>query len=293
MKKKESHVEGMADLFKVLSKPDALKILFLTNDGIMNSTQTIEEMAISQKRYYSRLKELIDTGLVRKSDGVYGQTGLGRMVYNRFLPVMRKAIDAKDEMELIVYLEETALENGIQKRILEKLDLPSFSDSTKVKLLKDYEALAIEAIDLYDSAEESVLLASNYFDVRVMEATFRSVDRGLTNRLIVGKQSLSSKLKNLRMMISLTFARTIINFTTNKVNMREFLRFVDLPYTFCVVDGYRTIIEITNTINEQFIVALSIEDRNVGEKLTKFFETLWNAGDTQAALEAINSISPN
>ena len=153
--------------------------------------------------------------------------------------------------------------------------------------------MVVDVIDLCDEAEKSILMASNYLDVRVMEACFRSVDRGVTNRLIVGNQSLSSKLKNLRMMLSLTFAKTLINFTTNKVNIREFLKFVDLPYTFCVVDGYRTIIEINNTINEQFIVALSIDNRNVGEKLTKFFETLWNAGDFQSAIEVLESINPS
>ncbi len=283
----------LATLFKVLSNPDTLKILYLTGIGIENPTYAMKELGLTQKRYYSRLRELINTALIRKMDGVYRQTALGRMVYERILPTMGKAFDAREELELILYLEETELENGVKKRILDDLDIPSFKESPKIKLLRDYEALAIAVIDLYDSAEESILLASNYFDVRVMEASVRSVDRGVTNRLIVGKQSLSSKLKNLRMMLSLTFAKTLINFTTNKVNIRDFLRFVDLPYTFCVVDGHHSIIEFSNTANESFIVALSIENRKVGEKLTKFFETLWNAGDTHVALEAINSLRPN
>ena len=290
MEKAEPHIEGIADLFKVLSKPDALKILFLTKDGIKNSTHTIEDMDISQKRYYARLKELIDIGLVRKMDGVYGQTVLGRVVYERFLPAMGKAVDAREELELIVYLEGTEIDNGAKKRILDELEIPSFTESSKVKLLRDYEALAIEVIDIYDSAEESVLLASNYFDVRIMEACFRAVDRGVTNRILMGKRSLSSKLQNLKMMLSLTFAKTIINFTSNKVKLTEFVRFIDLPYSFCVVDGQHSIIEFSNTLNGRFIVALSFDDRAVGEKLIKFYETLWNAGDFHTAIKVVNSI---
>ena len=290
MKNKESHVEGVADIFKVLGKPDALKIFFLTKDGIMNSTHTMEEMAISQKKYYARLKALVDIGLVRKRDGVYGQTVLGEMIYERFLPAMGKAVDAKDELELIVGLEGTKLDNGAKKRILDELEIPSFADSTNVKLLKDYEALAIAAIDLYDSAEESILLASNYFDVRVMEACFRAEDRGIINRIIIGKNRHKTKIKNLRKMLSVSFTKAIINFASNTVNLRETVRFADLPYTFCVMDGHCNLIEISNILNESFIVALSLDDRVVGEKLTKLYETFWNAGESQSAIDALNYI---
>ncbi|GAH68758.1 unnamed protein product, partial [marine sediment metagenome] len=40
--------------------------------------------------------------------------------------------------------------------------------------------------------------------------------------------------------------------------------------------------------NDSFIVALSFDDRDVGEKLTKFFETLWEAGEFQSAIEGLN-----
>ncbi|MBA7674130.1 hypothetical protein ES703_82337 [subsurface metagenome] len=227
-----------AKIFKVLANPDAVKILHLTGAGIVNSTYARDELCLPLKRYYTRLKALLDSGLVKKRSGVYIQTALGKIMFNRFLPAMVKAVDAKDKLELIMGLEGTELENDIKKRILKELGIPDFTDTTHLKLLGDYEALAIEVIDLYDSAEESVLLATNYFDVRVMEAGFRATERGVTNRYIVGKKSLSSKLQQLRMILSVTFAKTIINFTTNKVNILEFLRFIDLPYSFHPLDAF-------------------------------------------------------
>ncbi len=289
----ETHVINgeLATLLRILSKPDALKILYRAETGIENSTYAMEELDITQKKYYSRLRELVDTGLIRKRDGVYRQTALGGMVYDRFLPALGKASDAREEMELIVYLEGTEIESGVKKRILDKLDIPGFSDSTKVKFLGDYESLAVEVIDLYDSAEESVLLASNYFDVRVMESVLRAVDRGVTGRCIVGKRSLSSKLKDLRMMLSLSFTKAIINFTSSKIDLKDFVRFVDLPYAFGVMDGHRNIIDISNPLNDSFIVALSLDDRGVSEKLTNLFEMLWKAGESHSAPKVLDSIS--
>ncbi len=286
----EAHIVNgeLSTLFRVLSNPDTLKILFRTGMGIENSTYAIEELGLTQKRYYSRLRELIDTGLVSKKDDVYRQTALGRMMYDRFLPAMGKAVDAREELELIVYLEGSEIENGVRKRILDELDLPSFSDSTKIKLLGDYEDLAIEAIDLYDSAEESVLLASNYWDMRVIEAFFRASERGVTNRVIMGKNRQSSKMQKLRMMLSLTFAKILLDFAANTTELKNIVRFVDLPYTFCVVDGHHSIIEFSNPLNESFIVALSIDNRSVGENLTKLFEMLWEAGEFKSAIEGLD-----
>jgi len=280
----------LAAILRVLSRPDTVKILSRAETGISNSTYAMEELNLTPKKYYYRLNELLGTDLITKRNGVYRQTALGRIMYGRFLPAMGKTIDAKNELGILDELEGTKLESEVRKRIEEELGIPVFENSTNVKLLGDYESLAIEAIDLYDSAEESVLLASNYIDVRVMEACFRSVDRGITNRLIVDKKSLLSKIQSLRGMLSLTFTKTIINFASSKVDLKEFLKFVDLPYTFCIVDGHHNIIELSNTLNNSFIVALSIDDRGVSEKLTKFYEKLWKAGKTNAALNILDSI---
>ncbi len=280
----------LATLLRLLSKPDALKILYRAETGIENSTYAMEELGITQKKYYSRLRELVDAGLIMKRDGVYRQTALGGMVYDRFLPALGKASDAREEMELIVYLEGTDLENGVKKRILENLEIPSFVEPTKIKLLGDYEALAIEAIDLYDSAEESVLLATNYFDVRVIEATLRAVDRGVTNRAIMGKNNTTSKIQKLKELLSITFTKALINFASNIVELKDVIRFANVPYTFCVVDGCHSIIEFTNPLNDSFIIALSIDDRDVAEKLTKLYEMLWDTGEVHSTIKVLDAL---
>ena len=283
----------LSTLFRLLSNSDALKILSRTGMGIENSTYAIEELNLTTKRYYSRLKELINTDLVRKMDGVYRQTPLGRIIHDSFLPAMRKAVNAREEMELIVYLERTEIENGAKKRILDNLDIPSFAESTKIKLLIDYEDLAVTTIDLYDSAEKSVLLASNYFDMRVIEAFFRASERGIINRVIMGKNRQSAKIQKLRSMLSVTFAKILIDFASNIVELKNTVRFVDLPYTYCVVDGHHSIIEFSNPLNERFIVAISIDNPVVGENLTKLFEMLWESGEFHSAIEGHKYIKSN
>ena len=292
MRGAELSTDVLVNLFKVLSKPDALEIFLLAGNGIENSTYAIEELGFTSKRYYARLRELVDMGFIRKTGGVYRQTPFGSLIYSRLLPAMERAYDARDRLGLIEEFKGTDIEDDVRSLIEDELDLPDFVVSNNIRILETYEDLAIEVVDLYDSAEKSIVLASNYFDVRVMEATLRAVERGVTNRLVVGRRSLSSKMKNLKMMLSLTFAKTIVSFASEKVDLEEFLRFADIPYTFCVVDGHLNIIEFSNYLNEDFIVALSIDDRVIGERLTKFFEMIWKVGEFNPALKIINSLKP-
>jgi len=282
--------EGLVKLFKVLSRPDALEVFLLAGNGIENSTFAIRELNISQKKYYTRLGELVDIGFISKTEGTYRQTPFGSMICDRFLPAMRRAYNARDRMGLIAKFKGTPIEDELRELIENELQIPDLG-LNQVKVLGTYEDLAVEAVDLYDSAEKSVFLASNYFDVRVMEATFRAVERGVTNKLIIGKRSLSSKIKNLKMMLSLTFAKTIVNFASDKVDLEKFVRITDVPYTFCVVDGHLNIIEFSNPLNENFIVAFSIDDRDIGEKLTTFFEMIWEAGEFNSALKILSSLN--
>jgi len=281
--------EGLVSLFKVLSKPDALEVFLLAGEGIEKSGYAIEELGFTPKKYYARLKELVDIGFVMKTEGAYRQTPFGSMICGRFLPAMGRAYDARDRLGLISKFKGTQIEDEVRNLIEDELNIPDLG-SNKVRILETYEDLAVEAVDLYDSAEKSMLLASNYFDVRVMEAFLRALDRGITNRVIMGKNRQSSKIQNLRMMLSVTFAKNLINFASNTEDLKNTVRFADLPYTFCVVDGHLNIIEFSNPLNDIFIVALSIDDRIIGERLTEFYNTLWEVGEFHSAIEALKHI---
>ena len=289
----ELDTDVLVNLFKVLSKPDALEIFLLAGEGIENSTYAIEELGFTSKRYYARLRELVDMGFVRKAGGVYRQTPFGSLIYSRLFPAMGRAYDARDRLGLIEEFRGTDIEDDVRDLLEEELNLPDFAVSTKVKMINNYEAMVVDVIDICDEAKESVLIASNYVDVRVMEATFRAVDRDVINRVIMGKNSFPSKMQSLRMMFSLSFTKALINFASSTRDLKDVVRFAELPYTFCVVDGHRSIIEITDTLKEGFIVALLIDDRVVGERVTEFHNTLWETGESQSALKALNSIKSN
>ena len=292
-KGEEGHIINgeLTTIFKVLSKPDAVKILHRAGTGIENSTYTMKELRLSVKRYYTRMKALLDAGLIKKKTGVYRQTALGRIIYDRFLPAMGKTCDAKDELELLLYLEGTELESGVRNLIEDKLNIPSFAESINVKTIDNYESMVIDVIDICDEAKESILLASNYFDIRVMEATIRSQERGVTNRIILGRKSLSSKLQQLKMMLSPAFTRAVINFASKAENLNEVVRIVDLDYSFCVVDGHHIILKVSDAFKGDFLAAFSVNDWKMGKRLTDSYEELWENGESHKVVKFLSSLN--
>ncbi len=149
--------------------------------------------------------------------------------------------------------------------------------------------MVVDVIDILNNAEKSILMASNHLDVRVMDATTRSGNRGVTHRAIIGSEVFSSKLKQLRLMLSPKITMALMKIVSNSTELGDIARITDIPYSFCVVDGHHSIIEIFDTHNEGFIVALSSDDQGVIEKLTNIFETLWKAGEIPSTLSFLNS----
>jgi len=289
MEKAELRAEGLTSILKTISNPDALRLFLHTGEGIKNSTYAMEELNLTPKRYYARLRELVKIGLVMKKDGVYRQTGLGEMFHDRLLPAMGKAVDARDELEFLVGLEGIKIENGVRKRILEELGIPDFADSTKLRFIDNYESMVVDVIDLCDEANESILMATNHIDVRILDAAIRSMDRGVKNSFILGRELLSSKLQQLRMILSPKFTKALMSLASNSTDMSDLARITDLPYSFCVVDGHINIIEISNDPNVSFIVAFHVKNSGLGKKLTNLFEKLWKVGEIHSTFKLLSS----
>ena len=60
---------NMVKILNALGNDDALSIFMYTVDGIKSSKQAILELGLTQKRFYSRLKDLIDVGFIEKDGG--------------------------------------------------------------------------------------------------------------------------------------------------------------------------------------------------------------------------------
>jgi len=100
-------VNKTAKLLSILSKNDALAIFLLAKDGLSAETDTPQKIGLTRKQYYTRLKQLVDAGLIDKSAGAYFHTTLGKFIYERHLLVLFEYVKNRSKMQMVDVLKRT------------------------------------------------------------------------------------------------------------------------------------------------------------------------------------------
>ncbi|MDE1850343.1 MAG: hypothetical protein KGH54_00935 [Candidatus Micrarchaeota archaeon] len=76
-------IESLRSVLSILSKKEALIVLSSVAQSLKSDLSTPEKLGMAKKPYYTRLKVLVDLGLVQKEQGVYILTSLGEKVYEQ------------------------------------------------------------------------------------------------------------------------------------------------------------------------------------------------------------------
>jgi hypothetical protein len=76
-----------SNILGILSKYDALKIFLHSIEGIEAETDAADRLGLTKKQYYTRLKQLVDSGLIEKRQGKYVHTTLGKVIYEKAIRV--------------------------------------------------------------------------------------------------------------------------------------------------------------------------------------------------------------
>jgi hypothetical protein len=287
-KTKDAETESLSYMGTILSSlgnEDALSIFFEAKDGIMSSTETIKKLGLTQKRYYTRLNQLLESDLIYKGDVSYQQTMLGKICF-KMVEVFEKALHHRDRLDLLTKLNNSNTLSLTEKRDVAKAllidDIPGFLDTSSLvnpmRMIDNYETLVEETIDLVEKAENNVYFATRYFDTRVVEANLRGVKRGVKFSYLYGMtdSNLEKTLTTLRMMFS---APKMLKSFYSWLNAPDLqMRLVDLPYNFIVVDDKYGILEVQKPFINVFSLAFTFESSVICQRLIGTFNSLWNKG---------------
>jgi hypothetical protein len=72
------------ELFKIIASTHAADAIYPMDngDGLINTQLLISKVKLTRKQYYSRISTLIYSGLVKRSNGKYLLTSLGKVAYS-------------------------------------------------------------------------------------------------------------------------------------------------------------------------------------------------------------------
>ena len=205
-------VKNSAKLLYILSRQDNLNIFMLANNrGLEAKSSTLQHMGLSRRVYYTRLKQLINAGLIEKSEHVYRHTTLGKTIYkNQILSLMENLKNTK-QMKMIDTLKHTKqfsedeIANFMSKITSGNNILERSASSIKVESVWTYQDMVSAIVERVELCNKEILLASRYLNEIIVNSMLRKANSSrldvkvLTDSNLVKRyfeaEDLTSKLK--------------------------------------------------------------------------------------------------
>ena len=279
--------EEMEAVLSSLANEDALKIFQEAKEGITSSTQAIKKLTLTQKRYYARLKPLIEAGLIEKTDSRYGLTFLGKIVYEILYRKLEKALENRDRIALVDKLNKSrSLSEEEKEQIANAISIKErtvgysleFSEIKPVEIIRSFADLVELVKDLLEKASEEILFASRYTDNSIVEPFLRAFRRGISIYCLWGdERSFSNRINALRMLLTEpSMIRSIRDLlTSSNVNVRN----VELAYSFAIVDRKYVIFEVPNLIDGSFLYGFLFDNEEISKMFVQVFHGLYEKGE--------------
>jgi len=277
---KSINLVELKEILTALANEDAIKIFMTARRGIEKSTKAIRELGLTQKRYYSRLKELMVAGLIEKRKSGYRHTTTGTICFT-LGKSFNSALDQRDRLDLVDRLRRAkSISQEDTKQILQAISPRNLISSLEVgelihpvRMIEECEPLVSELIARIEGAEERIYLASFDPDVRVMEALIKAVQRKIDLSLLTGEsQKLSERIQMLRVILNPGIARVVLDLL-QKHELK--VKHGDIPFNFCVIDEKFALIELSDPLTSGFQVGFALESHYVCQKLVKTFSSLY------------------
>ncbi|MCJ7760470.1 hypothetical protein MUP59_04930 [Candidatus Bathyarchaeota archaeon] len=293
-------LEQCIDIFDTFANLDTMRIFLLAEKGISNSNKAIKELDLTPKRYYSRLKALVDSGVLEKVNGVYVYTPVGELLHSLGLSLIN-LVNNKQKIGLLMNLSKSdALSDEerqkINSMIVGNTDVGKMLGSMikgvpqeKTVKISEYKTLVETLAREIASSKKSMLIASRYFDVWVIDECLKARDRGVDMRVLMSKETMSKKVNKLRMMLSPKLLMKLLE-VSEVTNIKEILRETDLAFSFCIIDGYKCFFEFPS-VGGEFSIAFMLENEKTSLKFTKSFNSIWESCDPKKPSDFVKKMS--
>jgi predicted transcriptional regulator len=283
----------MVRILDALGHEDALAIFFYTEKHIKSSKLAIEELGLTQKRFYSRLKELIEVGLIEKTEGEYRYTIFGNIFFKIGFSLM-EMIENREQIELMERIRaSSSLPNAEMEKIRSVVsknfrdvsglfDMVFLSEKQrKVEVLPSYEKLVEKLVEEMKAAKDTIHLASRYIDNKVIDCMFKATGSGVKGKVIMAKENLEDKVNKLQLLLSPGLVMNLLEYFSDP-ELNDILRDGHVPFSFCIIDNRTCFFELPSLGNHDFAIAFFVDDVEIGTRFIKMFNALWESAEAKS-----------
>lgn len=273
----------LTEVLSVLSKNDALTIFLMANEGIKSEIDTPMKIGLTKKQYYTRLKQLVDLGLVIKQNESYVQTAFGKVVYQKHIIGLTNQIKNSKYLQMVDVLKADSKFNDsdimefiskVQPQISSDLQESSKKDST---IASSYEDMVRKILEMTEFAQNEILLATRFQNELIVNSILKKANSGINVKVLADTNLVENYFEKEVVVKSDKNKKERENVISNPYYPSKIdRRYVQIPFCIMIVDNKHVGLEIVD-LNEskKFKMAIFREDANISSFMTLLFNNLW------------------
>jgi sugar-specific transcriptional regulator TrmB len=276
----------MTEILSVLSKNDALTIFFIANEGIKSELDTPIKIGLTKKQYYTRLKQLVDLGLVVKNNDSYIQTAFGKVIYQKYIVGLINNIKNSKYLQMVDVLKANPKFNDsdimefiskVEPRI--SVDLESSKKISTV--VSSYEDMVRKILEMIEFAQSEILLVTRFQNELIINSILRKASSGVNIRTLADTGMVEEYFRKETEIKSDKNKNERVNVVSNPFYPSKIdRRYIQVPFCLLVVDNKYVGLEIVNVIEPgKFKMAIFIEDQMLSASMISLFNNLWQKSD--------------
>ncbi|OHE55069.1 MAG: hypothetical protein A3K61_00435 [Thaumarchaeota archaeon RBG_16_49_8] len=290
----------MSKIGSALSNADAIEIFVQVGRGMKGGQEALEELGMSKKRYYTRLRELVKCGLVEKDGAQYRYTVLGSLFEQQFVGLLQ-IVEREKELQMIEELRksgrftEEEIGGFVRKIIFDSPERIGEGSWVIPRLALSYEEMVKSIVERLSTARKSIYLASRFTEDRIISAILSKAQAGATVKVLADSKLLKNYVNETKGKLEMTDShaservKVAVNpFYPYKVERK----FCQLPFSFILMDGRGVGIELVDAQHpDKFTGAVFIENETLFNYMKATFDSLWE-GKTEHAIPEAPSTRP-
>ena len=287
-------MKSSTKLLSVLSKKDNLSIFIFAKDGLKAESSTMQNLGLSRKVYYTGLRQLIDAGLISKSEGAYSYTTLGGIIYQGHIVRLIEEMKNKQQIMMIDTLKnskefsEEDITNFVD-RITHSRSGMNAEAPPKIEIAWTYQDMVSAIVERVQLCKNEILLASRSFNEIIINNILRKANSGIDVKVIsdssLVKQYIEAEGRGLSLNDKNSSER--IKVVSNPWYPGKVKRRVArIPFSIIVLDGKDVGVEVVDW-NEpkKFYGVIFIREEKTSKTMLNFYNKMWDAateGETPA-----------
>jgi predicted transcriptional regulator len=287
-------MKSSTKLLSVLSKKDNLSIFIFAKDGLKAESSTMQNLGLSRKVYYTGLRQLIDAGLISKSEGAYSYTTLGGIIYQGHIVRLIEEMKNKQQIMMIDTLKnskefsEEDITNFVD-RITHSRSGMNAEAPPKIEIAWTYQDMVSAIVERVQLCKNEILLASRSFNEIIINNILRKANSGIDVKVIsdssLVKQYIEAEGRGLSLNDKNSSER--IKVVSNPWYPGKIKRRIArIPFSIIVLDGKEVGVEVVDW-NEpkKFYGVIFIKEEKTSKTMLNFYNKMWDAateGETPA-----------